>query len=102
MPILDKIKEAERIAEESRVEARKEVSELISETNIKNAEISANMIDEAKIDIKKLNEENDKYISELTTNSIDECKKINDNNERLAKINLDETVEFILKKVIDS
>ena len=102
MPILDKIKEAEQIAEEIRVKAKKEVSLMLEEAAKSNSETSKNMLDAAKEKIKELNEANDKYLVELTNKSVADINAINDANEKLAQVHLNETVEFILKKVIDS
>ncbi len=102
MPVLDKIKEAEKLAEDLKEEARKQVSEKLVEVNNKNFETTKQMFDDARLEIKKLNEENNNYLIELTNKSIAECQEINLANENLAKVHLNETVEFILKKVIDS
>lgn len=102
MPILDKIKEAETLAEEIRVKAKKEVSLMLEEVERKNNETSSKMLSDAKDDVKHLNEENAKYLDELTEKSIAETKKVNEANEKLAQVHLNETVDFILKKVIDS
>lgn len=102
MPILDKIKEAETLAEETRVKAKKEVSLMLEEVERKNNETSSKMLSDAKDDVKHLNEENAKYLDELTEKSIAETKKVNEANEKLAQVHLNETVDFILKKVIDS
>ena len=102
MPILDKIKEAETLAEEIRVKAKKEVSLMLEEVERKNNETSSKMLSDAKDNVKHLNEENAKYLDELTEKSIAETKKVNEANEKLAQVHLNETVDFILKKVIDS
>jgi vacuolar-type H+-ATPase subunit H len=102
MPILDKIKEAEVLAEEIRVNAKKEVSLMLEEAAKENSEATKKMLEEAKDEVKKLNEVNSSYLKELSNQSNAEIEATNAANEKLAKVHLNETVEFILKKVIDS
>lgn len=102
MPILDKIKEAEVLAEEIRVNAKKEVSLMLEEAVKENSEATKKMLEEAKDEVKKLNEENSSYLKELSNQSNAEIEATNAANQKLAQVHLNETVEFILKKVIDS
>lgn len=102
MHVLEKIKEAEIVAENLRVEAKNKVQQLIDETNNTNSETTQKMIDEAKLEISKLNEQNEAYLAKLEKESLEECDHIIKASEELAKAHLNETVEFILKKVIAS
>lgn len=102
MPILDKIKEAESIAEEIRAKAKQDVSIILEEVVKNNTVTTEKMIEDAKNEIKKLNEENSKMLLEMEVNSKLNIEFNANISKQLANTHLDEIVDFILKKVIDS
>ena len=102
MTILEKINETEQKAETIKLEAKQEVSEMLEKVNKDNLLKTEEMMNEAKRQVQKMYEENDIIIKELVDASVKESDKININNQNLAKIHLNETVDFIMKKVIDS
>lgn len=102
MTILEKINEAEQKAETIKLEAKQEVSEMLEKVNKENLLKTEEMMNEAKRQVQKMYEENDSIIKELVATSVKESDEINTNNQNLAKIHLNETVDFIMKKVIDS
>ena len=75
---------------------------MLEEAAKENSEATKKMLEEAKDEVKKLNEENSSYLKELSNQSNAEIEATNAANEKLAQVHLNETVEFILKKVIDS
>ena len=102
MTILEKINETEQKAETIKLEAKQEVSEMLEKVNKDNLLKTEEMMNEAKRQVQKMYEENDSIIKELVATSVKESDEINTNNQKLAKIHLNETVDFIMKKVIDS
>ena len=102
MTILEKINETEQKAETIKLEAKQEVSEMLEKVNKDNLLKTEEMMNDAKKQVQKMYEENDIIIRELVDASVKESDKININNQNLAKIHLNETVDFIMKKVIDS
>ena len=102
MTILEKINETEQKAETIKLEAKQEVSEMLEKVNKDNLLKTEEMMNEAKRQVQKMYEENDSIIKELVATSVKESDEINTNNQNLAKIHLNETVDFIMKKVIDS
>lgn len=102
MTILEKINETEQKAETIKLEAKQEVSEMLEKVNKDNLLKTEEMMNDAKKQVQKMYEENDIIIKELVDASVKESDKININNQNLAKIHLNETVDFIMKKVIDS
>lgn len=102
MTILEKINETEQKAETIKLEAKQEVSEMLEKVNRDNLLKTEEMMNEAKRQVQKMYEENDSIIKELVATSVKESDEINTNNQNLAKIHLNETVDFIMKKVIDS
>lgn len=102
MTILEKINETEQKAETIKLEAKQEVSEMLEKVNKDNLLKTEEMMNEAKRQVQKMYEENDIIIKELVDASVKESDKININNQNLAKIHLNETIDFIMKKVIDS
>lgn len=102
MTILEKINETEQKAETIKLEAKQEVSEMLEKVNKDNLLKTEEMMNEAKRQVQKMYEENDNIIKELVAASVKESDEINTNNQNLAKIHLNETVDFIMKKVIDS
>ncbi len=102
MTILEKINETEQKAETIKLEAKQEVSEMLEKVNKDNLLKTEEMMNDAKKQVQKMYEENDIIIKELVDASVKESDKININNQSLAKIHLNETVDFIMKKVIDS
>lgn len=102
MTILEKINETEQKAETIKLEAKQEVSEMLEKVNKENLLKTEEMMNEAKRQVQKMYEENDSIIKELVATSVKESDEINTNNQNLAKIHLNETVDFIMKKVIDS
>ena len=102
MTILEKINETEQKAETIKLEAKQEVSEMLEKVNKDNLLKTEEMMNDAKKQVQKMYEENDSIIKELVATSVKESDEINTNNQNLAKIHLNETVDFIMKKVIDS
>lgn len=102
MTILEKINETEQKAETIKLEAKQEVSEMLEKVNKDNLLKTEEMMNEAKRQVQKMYEENDNIIKELVAASVKESDEINTSNQNLAKIHLNETVDFIMKKVIDS
>lgn len=102
MTILEKINETEQKAETIKLEAKQEVSEMLEKVNKDNLLKTEEMMNEAKRQVQKMYEENDSIIKELVATSVKESDEINTNNQNLAKIHLNETIDFIMKKVIDS
>ena len=102
MTILEKINETEQKAETIKLEAKQEVSEMLEKVNKDNLLKTEEMMNDAKKQVQKMYEENDIIIKELVDASVKESDEINTNNQNLAKIHLNETVDFIMKKVIDS
>lgn len=102
MTILEKINETEQKAETIKLEAKQEVSEMLEKVNKENLLKTEEMMNEAKRQVQKMYEENDSIIEELVATSVKESDEINTNNQNLAKIHLNETIDFIMKKVIDS
>ena len=102
MTILEKINETEQKAETIKLEAKQEVSEMLEKVNKDNLLKTEEMMNDEKKQVQKMYEENDIIIKELVDASVKESDKININNQNLAKIHLNETVDFIMKKVIDS
>ena len=102
MPVLDKIKEAEISAENLRVEAKNKVQVLLDDTNRLNNETTQKMIEDAKVEISKMNVENEAYLAKLEQEKFNECEELIKASEELAKTHLNETVDFILRKVIAS
>ena len=102
MPVLDKIKKAETQADELRVKAKMEVAEMLEQNNQDNMIKVQQMMDDAKNEIKHLNEETQNHLKQLELEAKEDCDKQNQADSILAKTHLDETVEFILRKVTDS
>ena len=102
MPVLDKINQAENQADELRAKAKLEVAEMLEQNNKDNIKKMQSMIDEAKNEIKNLNKQTQNHLRELEVNTKEDCEKQNQADSILAKTHLDETVDFILRKVTDS
>lgn len=102
MPVLDKINKAETQADELRVKAKMEVAEMLEQNNQDNMIKVQQMMDDAKNEIKHLNEETQNHLKQLELEAKEDCDKQNQADSILAKTHLDETVEFILRKVTDS
>lgn len=102
MSIIEKIKVTEEKADKIKEEASLEVSKMLDEVNLKNKELVKNMYDAAKKSIELEYKNTLSQIEKIKELKLDECQKINDSNRKIAKAHLNETVDFILKKVIDS
>ena len=102
MTILEKINEAETKAEAIKQKARQEVSEMLDELNHTNNQKVKQMMDDAKSQVARMYDDNEKIIKNLTEISNQECNQINTYNQQLAALHLNETIDFIMKKVIDS
>lgn len=102
MPVLDKIMKAEAQAESIREEAKNEVARMLDENNKDNTIKVQSMLEEAKNEIKRLNDETTNHLKQLEADAKDECVRLNEADSVLAKTHLDETVDFILRKVTDS
>lgn len=102
MPVLDKINKAEAKSEELRQNAKAEVSKMLEENSIKNNQMVDQMINDAKAEIKKMNEETQNHLRTLEAQAEEDCRTQNNADAVLAKTHLDETVDFILRKVTDS
>lgn len=102
MPVLDKIMKAEAQAESLREEAKNEVARMLDENNKDNTIKVQSMLEDAKNEIKRLNDETVNHLKQLEVEAKEECEKLNKEDSVLAKTHLDETVDFILRKVTDS
>lgn len=102
MNIINKIKETEAKAERIKEAATLEVSKMIEETNSSNKQKVFEMLENAKLQIKEENNLTILKIEKIKQSKEDECQEINNINRKIANTHLDETVDFIIRKVIDS
>lgn len=102
MPVLDKVKEAENQAETCKVKAKEEVDQMLEAVAKENSEIVQSKMEQAKKQIENLNQDAKMQMLALEKKNADECQSINQQDEKIAQSHLDETIDFILKKVIDS
>lgn len=102
MSIIEKIKMTEEKSDKIKEDASLEVSKMLDEVNLKNKELVKNMYEDAKKNIELEYNKTLSQIEKIKESKLDECQRINDSNRKIAKAHLNETVDFILKKVIDS
>lgn len=102
MTIIEKINEAEQKADAIKQKAKQEVSDMLEELNHTNNQKVNAMMNDAKSQVQKMYDDNDRILQNLTDISNQECNQINTYNQQLATLHLNETIDFIMKKVIDS
>lgn len=102
MPIIDKINEAEKQAQEIKENARNEVALMLDEVNKNNNNKVKEMTLKNNLEVEKLYNETKTKVLELTKEYEEQVKLVNNSTNKLAESHLDETVDFIIKKVIDS
>ncbi len=102
MPIIDKINEAEKQAQEIKENARNEVALMLDEVNKNNNNKVKEMTLNNNLEVEKLYNETKTKVLELTKEYEEQVKLVNNSTNKLAESHLDETIDFIIKKVIDS
>ena len=102
MSIIERIKETEMQAAEIKHQAELDVQAKLSEVEQNLKQKVKEMNDASKIEIERLNEENLQKINQLSLDKKKEDETINESYEILAAIHLNEVVDFIVGKVINS
>lgn len=102
MSLVERIKETEQKAEEIKICAEKEVEEMIAKANQENEELVNQMLAQTNDQIRKQNQETLEIIKNLEKKSQIRCEEICNQSVTSANNHLEETVEFIIKKVIAS
>lgn len=102
MPILDKVKDAEAKAEELRKQAQVQVEENLKMNDLSNKEKTDKLFKEAEAKIIEMNANAKRKIIELEKDYADSTDILCEKDKSLAKANQKNTIDFIIKKVIDS
>lgn len=101
MSIIEKIKEAEDKADKIREDAALEVSKMLEETEKENKEKILQLYENAKQKIKDEKNECYKKIDKLKEEKDTKLKEIENNLTNIYKQHLDETIDYIMKKVME-
>ncbi len=102
MSLIERIKETESQAETIKADAQKEVEAMLIKVKQENERTIQEMYNELDIEIQTLKQETLEKIAMLESNRQEECQLLCSKYETLSKNHLDETVDFIIKKVITS
>lgn len=101
MSIIEKIKETEDKADKIREDATLEVSKMLEKTEIENKEKILQLYENAKQKIKDEKNECLKRIDKLKEEKDTKLKEIENNLTNIYKQHLDETIDYIMKKVME-